>query len=201
MSKYPYLVPRGGARWPTNSDLLRGLNAAGERLAKEQKTPGLRIFIVSGLRTYSEQVALYRAYLEGRGNLAARPGTSRHESGNAADCGITGMGPYVSIGLAPGAVNALRANGVNLTVYSEPWHAEAGGTHRWPGRVAKHQTMRKGDRGPSVWRLQRFLKITQDSAFGPRTQNAVKKFQKECGLAADGVVGQKTWTQILKRGG
>lgn len=202
-SKYPYLVLRDGAHWPTDKKLLWRLNEVGKQLASEQKTPGIRILIVSGLRTYSEQVALWNAYLNGRGNLAARPGTSRHETGLAADCGVIGLGPYVSIGLFPGAVNAMKKHGLALTVYSEAWHAETvqSGTHRYPGRVAKHPTMKKGFSGPSVFRLQRFLKLTQDGSFGPKTQASVKKFQREVGLTADGVLGPKTWTQLLKRGG
>jgi len=35
-----------------------------------------------------------------------------------------------------------------------------------------------------------------DGKMGPRTQQAVKEFQKTKGLTPDGVVGPKTWTQL-----
>jgi LysM repeat protein len=40
---------------------------------------------MSGYRTYAQQAELYRRYLAGIGPLAARPGTSAHETGRALD--------------------------------------------------------------------------------------------------------------------
>ena len=197
MSKRPHLQLAAGAHWPTNAQLLDGLEAVGARLAAEQKRPDLKIRIVSGLRTRAEQERLYAAYLNGTGNLAAVPGTSRHETGNAADCGVVLYG-YTSLCEFPGAVAALRANRLAATVYSEPWHIEAGGSHRWPSRIPKHPTVRRGDRGPAVARVQAAIGITPDGAFGTATGKAVRRFQREHGLPADGVVGPATWTQILK---
>lgn len=189
---------RPGAHWPTNKRLIAGLEQVGDRLAREQRRPDLKIVIVSGLRTYAEQVALWNAYQNGTGNLAARPGTSRHETGNAADCGVVGWGPYVSMCQYPGAVAALRAAGLAATVFSEAWHIEHGGTHAYPHRVPKHPTLRRGDTGPAVFRVQHAIGITGDGAFGPATGKAVRAFQRQHGLTADGVVGPSTWTQILK---
>lgn len=53
--------------------------------------------------------------------------------------------------------------------------------------------LRKGDKGKAVKDLQEFLEITADGDFGPGTEAAVKKWQAENGLAADGIVGPKTW--------
>jgi hypothetical protein len=53
--------------------------------------------------------------------------------------------------------------------------------------------LRKGDKGNAVKDLQEFLEITADGDFGPGTEAAVKKWQAENGLVADGVVGPKTW--------
>lgn len=49
---------------------------------------GGRAKIVSGVRTNAEQWVLWRAYQNGTGNLAAYPGTSRHETRRAADLRI-----------------------------------------------------------------------------------------------------------------
>jgi len=44
-----------------------------------------RLGISSGFRSRDEQQRLYDAYLRGEGNLAAKPGSSNHESGFAID--------------------------------------------------------------------------------------------------------------------
>jgi len=75
----------------------------------------------SSYRTYSEQVALYAAYKRGTGNLAAVPGTSRHEQGNALDLG----GPNnENIGNSPKRRKALQARGFVFAVPGETWHCE-----------------------------------------------------------------------------
>jgi len=59
-------------------------------------------------------------------------------------------------------------------------------------------TIRKGDRGDAVKRLQEVLNDlgyqagSADGIFGNKTQNAAVAFQKARGLAADGLVGKKT---------
>lgn len=61
------------------------------------------------------------------------------------------------------------------------------------------KTLRKGDKGDDVARLQSLLNITADGVFGPKTEAAVIAFQKahakECG-EADGIVGPKTWKAL-----
>ena len=52
--------------------------------------------------------------------------------------------------------------------------------------------MGKGDRGPSVVKLQKKLGIPADGFFGPETARAVQRFQRQHGLPADGVVGPDT---------
>ena len=55
-----------------------------------------------------------------------------------------------------------------------------------------------GDRSAEVASVQRALRISDDSVFGPITQRSVKRFQSKAGLARDGVVGPKTWTALVK---
>ncbi|WP_293337993.1 peptidoglycan-binding domain-containing protein [Microcoleus sp. CAWBG58] len=49
--------------------------------------------------------------------------------------------------------------------------------------------------------LQRLLNVTgaslnTDGGFGPKTQQAVISFQKQQKIAADGIVGPKTWNKL-----
>jgi LAS superfamily LD-carboxypeptidase LdcB len=75
----------------------------------------------SSYRTYSEQLALYNDYLAGRGNLAAIPGTSRHEQGNALDLSDPNGNP---IGTSNRRKQSLQARGFVFAVPSERWHVE-----------------------------------------------------------------------------
>ena len=56
--------------------------------------------------------------------------------------------------------------------------------------------LKKGSKGPAVVTLQEFLKLTADGIFGPKTESAVKSYQKKNGLVADGIVGPKTWAYM-----
>ena len=63
--------------------------------------------------------------------------------------------------------------------------------------------LKQGSSGPAVKELQRLL--TQcgygcgniDGIFGPKTEEAVKNFQRDHGLEADGIAGEKTQDELL----
>ena len=59
--------------------------------------------------------------------------------------------------------------------------------------------VKKGDRGPEVAKVQRWLNQPADGIFGRGTRAAVKRFQRRQGLEPDGVVGPATWA-ALRRG-
>lgn len=65
-------------------------------------------------------------------------------------------------------------------------------------------TLMKGCKGDEVKQLQMILMQkgynpgTADGKFGSQTEAAVKAFQRDNGLTADGVVGQKTWAVLLE---
>jgi peptidoglycan hydrolase-like protein with peptidoglycan-binding domain len=52
--------------------------------------------------------------------------------------------------------------------------------------------LRKGMKGAQVMEVQSALGIKVDGDFGPKTEKAVKAFQKKNGLTVDGIVGRKT---------
>ena len=66
-------------------------------------------------------------------------------------------------------------------------------------------TIRQGSVGAGVelaqYELSRVLILSGsqdvDGRFGPRTARAVRDYQQQKGLAADGVVGPRTWTAML----
>lgn len=72
------------------------------------------VTISSGWRSNAQQAALYHRYRTGRGNLAARPGSSKHEAGAAVDFG----------GNRSLYTRLARAEGLVAPVRGEPWHWE-----------------------------------------------------------------------------
>jgi murein L,D-transpeptidase YcbB/YkuD len=76
-------------------------------------------------------------------------------------------------------------------------HVLHGGKPKAP--TTPQPTLRRG----TPWILptkaaQTELGVTSDGDFGPKTETAVKAFQKRSGLEPDGVVGPLTWAALLK---
>jgi LAS superfamily LD-carboxypeptidase LdcB len=59
------------------------------RMDSDAPRPGHDLHVNGGYRTYREQAALYRAYRNGTGDLAAPPGRSTHGLGLSADLHVT----------------------------------------------------------------------------------------------------------------
>ena len=57
--------------------------------------------------------------------------------------------------------------------------------------------LKLGSEGEDVKKLQTKLGVDPIGKFGPKTETAVKAWQSEHGLTADGVVGDKTWSVIM----
>ena len=64
--------------------------------------------------------------------------------------------------------------------------------------------LRTGSQGGHVRTLQILLnrydraRLTEDGIFGGGTEHAVRLYQRKRGLTVDGVVGQRTWAQLLQ---
>lgn len=134
-----YQLPSGGKAQTGGRRGAYGLTlpaaSAFQQLSKAYSRAGMGNLVVnSGGRTYQEQAAAYARYKAGRGNLAAKPGTSLHESGIAADFG----GPVTRSGTRQHAW--LRQNAAKFGWYwvgarfsqVEPWHWEY--RPEWAGR-------------------------------------------------------------------
>ena len=88
-----------------------------QRLAALAADYGQGLNINSGRRSYGEQLALWNAETpENRGRTVAAPGTSRHESGIAAD---------VNSDWFQGLANdVLSRYGLEKPMDYEPWHVQ-----------------------------------------------------------------------------
>jgi putative chitinase len=69
------------------------------------------------------------------------------------------------------------------------------------GSQATHGVLRRGSTGEEVTRLQQLLRgrgfqIGIEGEFGAATELAVTRFQSDCGLGADGIVGPRTWSAL-----
>jgi peptidoglycan hydrolase-like protein with peptidoglycan-binding domain len=60
------------------------------------------------------------------------------------------------------------------------------------------RTLRRGDKGPDVRKLQKLLRVKRTSTFNKQTKKAVKRVQRAAGLKANGKVNKKTLKAIKK---
>jgi hypothetical protein len=89
------------------------------RLAFMGKTYNEKVSITSGFRSQAKQQILYDLYKAGKGNLAAKPGTSKHEKGLAVDIG--------NPKLQAKSDDIFKSFGLHRPVFSpqrELWHIE-----------------------------------------------------------------------------
>lgn len=106
---------------PVGNGKFMRADAAKNFLAMQSaaKRAGVNLVANSGFRSMDEQKALYQKYLNGTGNLAAKPGYSNHQGGISMDIG--GLGGYNTKGY-----NWLKANaskyGFQNDVKGEFWH-------------------------------------------------------------------------------
>jgi len=97
-----------------------------------------------------------------------------------------------------GRVPGLSYNGVKPGPDPSP-------THTGVPAPDLHPTLREGSEGDAVRRLQQKLTAQGfspgpvDGDFGPKTDSAVRAFQRARGLVVDGVVGPKTWSALRHR--
>jgi hypothetical protein len=64
--------------------------------------------------------------------------------------------------------------------------------------AASRSVLKQGMRGEDVKELQRLLGINPDGDFGPQTENAIRLFQDDKGIVADGIAGPVTLDLLRK---
>jgi hypothetical protein len=106
-SSTKWLTPTGG------NEVLKFQKPLGDALIALAKASGEPIQVNSAYRSNEEQAALYQAYLNGTGNLAAEPGKSNHNHGAAVDVNLT-----------PRQRELASQFGLGFPVPGEDWHME-----------------------------------------------------------------------------
>ena len=153
----------------------------------------------SSYRTFEDQQRFWDLYQAGKGNLAARPGTSNHGWGNAVDLAHPPTMRQVVDGFgAPYGWHWGEAQ-------SESWHV----TYRGGGKadpnaleIDDHPSLKQGDKGDAVMRVQTWLAehgatdVMPDGDFGPMTEKAVNRLYRDWGHAAHGKFGDVGWSII-----
>ena len=66
----------------------------------------------------------------------------------------------------------------------------------WTAVSGKTPTVRQGNKGEPVKRIQKAVGVKVDGYFGAATKAAVMDFQRKYGLGVDGIVGKATWSKI-----
>ena len=103
---------------------------------------------------------------------------------------------YQLVRLYVGVTNLAELESQGQTFYAINWQAP--------------NNLQSGSRGQKVSQLQYMLNIMAeyvssippvavDGIFGPRTQEAVRAFQRFAGLPEDGIVGPQTWNALYNR--
>lgn len=128
--------------------------------------------VVSGFRSREKQAQLYNLYLQGKGNLAAPPGSSSHEKGEAVDVSAT-EAFAAAMASAPANARLFRR------VAGEPWHFSVTGYARGGFVAAK-----KG-KAPKKTAKSKVLKAS--AATSRKVASLMRKIELEDALAQAGV--------------
>lgn len=136
---------------------------------------------MSSYRTLAEQEYLYRLYEEGKGSLAAYPGTSNHGLGVAIDCPNLWEQFWLH-------ASGTKFGWQKTEAFSEPWH------WNWTGGEV---VLKPGHRGRWVRKYRsrlRFLgyQMRRGRRFDLQMKGHVETFQKRHGLKVTGEIDGTT---------
>ena len=179
-SKYGIRISHSSHYQYTDYCKEKGTLSGGKKLNGEELVPGDAVFVYKDERKRYTHVGLY----VGSGNVIEASGTK--------------------VGVITSLVTDKKWNRwgkLKDVDYSGEIIKPEDPEHKEPEKPDTGQkTLRKGDKGAEVKDLQKKLlalgytlpKYGADGDFGKETEAAVKAFQQDNGLTADGVVGKKT---------
>ena len=163
---------------------------------------------LQGEKIYHGSNTIWRKHLAGKGQITSvkdlQPGMAVFKWKAATPAKFSdGLGDFCHIGLVT-SVSPLRIVHASTDGMQVKADSKLGKWACWGVLAASDlasavvtPTLRKGDRGTAVTRLQQALAdlgydLAVDGIFGPDTRQCVLAFQRAHGLTADGVVGLLT---------
>lgn len=222
---FEYLVFQKGHQRNIDFVFACRLAALLQHMALTQRTLR-KININSGHRSIAEQIVSYKSTggklvkgeWTGGNGMASKPGSSWHEFRLAIDTPDAWLKALdkssktidqktlLQFGLYKPLTNG---NGVYVgkKLILEDWHIQPIETAEVRDKKSMepelYNLLKKGMKGFEVIELQYRLnrlgyKLVVDGDFGAITDGAVKDFQRNRGLVADGIVGQKTWDRLYE---
>jgi hypothetical protein len=115
---------------------------------------------------------------------------------------VIGVGIARVVGDGDDAAPGTTAGTTAQTEPATTGETETSATTEPAGTVPDDVTLQRGDDGDEVMQLQEALVALgydvgePDGSFGPATEEAVKKFQADAGLEADGIAGPATLSAV-----
>lgn len=193
---YIYLDPVGIATAGYGHTAGLTVGMVGNPISQAQADQWLR----EDLEKFEKKVSKYDAIYHWKINEFSSMVSFCYNVGNID--GLTAKGTRSKEQIAQAMLGYNKAKGKELKGLTRRRQAERelflkGGIHV-SATPLKHPTLKRGASGNAVGELQRLLGLKQDKIFGYATETGVKIFQKEHGLEIDGIVGQKTWGELLK---
>lgn len=146
-------------------------------------------------------VGHYEAWAAGYGSNHGDPRNWQKKFGGSMDEFRASVAALIGGNNSPAEVTVSKAE--QGTAEAQKPAQEAQKTAQEESVVYDMKTLRNGNRGTQVMVLQYLLNAKgysagkEDGIFGAKTLAAVKAFQKARGLSVDGIVGKKTWLEIL----
>lgn len=145
--------------------------------------------------SWNEDVKDWQNILRGAGHKIAADGIFGPATTRATKAFQKALGVSAD-GIVGPATREATARLLNWLVATEATKKPAPKHPTYPGTL-----IGKGDRGHNVSTVQQRLRdrgwrISVDGIFGSGTDKVVRAFQKEKGLAVDGLVGRKTWDAL-----
>lgn len=147
-----------------------------------------------------EEVVAYLETIEGAIMSAAWYWNSRKINNAADDNDIVKMTKLVNggtIGLEDRKKHYAHILEVLGTEYEEDDDSETEEEESDEESININQVIKRGAKGPTVAALQEALGVNADGSFGGGTEKALKAWQEENGLTADGIAGPKTLAKLL----